>query len=127
MLDKHEKIVLPLSHDKVVHGKGPLLRQMPGDDWRKFANLRLDRSGREGVLVAVNFTPVQREGYRVGVPWGGVWRELLNTDAGEYWGSGKGNAGEVTASDEPFSGRPHSVSLTLPPLSVLYLKGTAGG
>ncbi len=208
----HENFVLSLSHDEVVHGKGSLIRKMPGDDWQKFANLRLlfgymyaqpgkkllfmggefgqwdewthegslawkllewephrrlqqwvtdlnhlyrreealhaldtdpagfewidssdadagvvslIRNGREEKqrLVAVcNFTPVPRFGYRVGVPRPGFWREILNSDALEYWGRGLGNLGGVLSEAEPFHGRPHSLTLTLPPLAVVFLR-----
>jgi 1,4-alpha-glucan branching enzyme len=63
-----------------------------------------------------------RENYRVGVPSGGFWRELLNSDAREYGGSGWGNFGGVMAQAKPTHGRPYSVSLTLPPLAALFLK-----
>ena len=204
-----EHFVLPLSHDEVVHGKGSLFGRMPGDDWRKFANLRayfgfmwghpgkkllfmggdigqraewnhdaqVDwpalRDGRheglrnvvrdlnavyrrhpalhasdsmpEGftwlvgddiensvfiflrchgsnfVLVACNMTPVPREGYRVGVPVGGIWNEILNTDASIYGGSGMGNGGSVEAAAEPSHGKPYSLNLSLPPLATLML------
>ncbi|MFH1726433.1 MAG: 1,4-alpha-glucan branching protein GlgB [Elusimicrobiota bacterium] len=209
----HENFMLSLSHDEVVHGKGSLLRRMSGDDWQKFANLRIlyaymyaqpgkkllfmgcefgqwdewnhedsldwhqrehpphqgiarlvadlnhlyakepalheldsdpagfewidandsqqsvisflrfGRSRQEAVLLAVNFTPVPREAYRIGVPWGGPWRELINTDSDVYWGSGKGNLGRVQAEKSPFHGRPWSVRLTLPPLAAVFLKG----
>ena len=208
-----ENFVMPLSHDEVVHGKGSLVDKMPGDDWQKFANLRLLygymfgqpgkklifqggefaqwrewrhdhsldwhqrpfpphagmerwvsdlnrlyrnepamhqgdchaggfewidasdaaasvmsflRRGDDGasVLIVCNFTPVPRTDYRVGVPHGGYWRELLNSDATVYWGSGMGNAGGVTAEPESWNGRPYSVRLTLPPLCVLVLKGS---
>jgi 1,4-alpha-glucan branching enzyme len=208
----HENFVLPLSHDEIVHGKGSLIRKMPGDEWQRFANLRtllgymysqagkkllfmggefgqsdewyqeksldwhllefpphrgaqafvadlnrlyraepalheLDcdpngyewidandsdsssltflRKGKdpkEQILVAINFTPVPRQGYRVGVPFPGVWREILNSDAREYWGSGMGNAGRVDAEHVPFHGRPYSVNLVLPPLGLVFLK-----
>lgn len=207
-----ENFVLPLSHDEVVHGKGSLLGKMPGDDWQKFANLRLlfaymygqpgkkllfmggefgqwrewghdqsldwhlteypshaglqrfvedlnklyrmepalhlhesDWTGfewidagdalnssisflrksdnpEESIVVVGNFTPVPRHNYRVGVPADGYWRELLNSDAGIYWGGGQGNIGGVDATPVPYHGRPYSVNLTLPPLGVLYLK-----
>ena len=206
-----ENFVLPLSHDEVVHGKGSLIGKMPGDEWQKFANLRLlfgymyaqpgkkmlfmgDEFGqvsewahdaslewhvlqfplhrglqswveqlnrlyrkypelhemdneaggfewidcndslsstisllRKGkatgnVVVVCNFTPVPRVGYRLGVPSGGFWRELLNSDATEYGGSGMGNMGGVQAEDQPSHGRSYSLNLTLPPLSALYLK-----
>ena len=208
----HENFVLPLSHDEVVHGKGSLLRQMSGDAWQKFANLRLlygymyaqpgkkllfmggefgqwnewyheeslhwhlleyplhaslqrwvedlnklykhkgalhqldfDPAGfewidcndsqnsglsfiRKGysqedtVLVVCNFTPVPRYNYRVGVPTGGYWREILNSDAKEYGGSGHGNLGGMEASPVPFHGRPYSLNLTLPPLAAIFLE-----
>ena len=73
-------------------------------------------------MIVCNFTPVPRHGYRVGVPSGGFWRELLNSDAQEYGGSGMGNLGGVHAEDAAHHGRPFSLSLTLPPLSVLFLK-----
>jgi 1,4-alpha-glucan branching enzyme len=208
----HENFVLPLSHDEVVHGKGSLLRQMSGDDWQKFANLRLlygymyaqpgkkllfmggefgqwnewyheeslhwhlledplhaslqrwvedlnklykhkgalhqldfDPAGfewidcndsqnsalsfiRKGysqddtVLIVCNFTPVPRLNYRVGVPTGGYWREILNSDAKEYGGSGHGNLGGRETSPIPFHGRPYSLNLTLPPLGAIFLE-----
>src|SRR5271170_3609502 len=209
----HENFVLPLSHDEVVHGKGSLIGKMPGDEWQRFANLRLlfaymfaqpgkkllfmgcefgqvnewshdgslDRdvlqypvhrgvqawmeqlnrvyrsepalhvldntvdgfewvdcndhatstisllrkseSPQDTVLIVCNFTPIPRVGYRVGVPEGGYWRELLNSDATEYGGAGMGNLGGVRAEEQPAHGRPHSLKLTLPPLSALFLKG----
>jgi 1,4-alpha-glucan branching enzyme len=210
-----ENFVLPLSHDEVVHGKGSLLSKMPGDDWQKFANLRLlygymfgqpgkkllfmgDEFGqgpewrhdvsldwhecdhpqhagvlrlvadlgklyrtepalhemdckhegffwvdcsdnhssvisfvRKGysspncILVACNFTPVPRYGYRVGVPCPGFWRELINTDAHEYGGGGQGNRGGMDAEAQPWHGQGWSLNLTLPPLAVVFLKGGA--
>ncbi len=211
----HENFVLPLSHDEVVHGKGSLLSQMPGDDWQKFANLRLlygymygqpgkkllfmgcefaqwrqwtheesldwhltkfaphagmqnwvaalnhaytdepalhvrdcdpagfewvdchdapgsilsllRKGGDDQILVVFNMTPVPRYNYRIGVPAGGFWREILNSDAADYGGSGMGNLGGLIAEPTPFHGRPHSLSLTLPPLAAVFLKSPAGG
>jgi 1,4-alpha-glucan branching enzyme len=210
----HENFVLPLSHDEVVHGKGSLIGKMPGDEWQKFANLRLllaymyAQSGKkllfmgcefgqvrewahdsslewhvlqypvhrgiqawmeqlnrfyrnepamhvldnspagfewvdandnatstvsllrksenpqDTVLIVCNFTPVPRIGYRVGVPHGGYWREMLNSDASEYAGSGMGNLGGVQAEEIPTHGRPFSLKLTLPPLAALFFKAT---
>jgi 1,4-alpha-glucan branching enzyme len=210
-----ENFALPLSHDEVVHGKGSLLTKMSGDEWQKFANLRLllaymyastgkkllfmgaelapweewnhegelpwhlledpqrraferwltslnvayqhepalhvldcdpqgfewidthdsERSvisflrkspgGQEQIAVVCNFTPVPRYNYRVGVPRGGDWRELLNSDASEHGGSGHGNLGGVDASPVPCHGRMHSLTLTLPPLGALFLKSDA--
>ena len=208
----HENFVLPLSHDEVVHGKGSLIGKMPGDEWQRFANLRLlfaymfaqpgkkllfmgcefgqvsewshdrsldwdvlqypvhsgllnwvaqlnhvyrsesplhwfdndpqgfewvdcndapmsvvsllrkGKSDERPVLVVCNFTPVPRLGYRVGVPSGGYWRELLNSDAHEYGGSGMGNMGGTEALAETTHGRPYTLRLTLPPLGALFLK-----
>lgn len=208
----HENFILPLSHDEVVYGKRSLLEKMPGDDWQKFANLRLlfgymyaqpgkklffmggefgqrrewvhdeglewhlldypphqgiqrwvtdlnrlyqtepalheidfrpegfewidctdaassvvsfirkGKSADQAVLVVGNFTPVPRTDYRIGVPSGGFWKELMNSDAGHYGGSGLGNLGGVEASSASFHGRPYSLHLTLPPLSILFFK-----
>lgn len=212
----HENFVLPLSHDEVVHGKGSLLATMPGDDWQKFANLRVlfgymyaqpgkkllfmggefgqwrewshdqsldwhlleypthrgvqrwvqdlnrlyreepalyeldfdpsgfewvvandaeqsvvallrrGRSADEVILVVCNFTPVVRYGYRLGVPFGGFWQELLNSDAEVYGGSGVGNLGGVEAEATASHGRPYSLTLTLPPLAAVYFRGRRG-
>ena len=80
------------------------------------------RTSREGrVLVCVmNLTPVPREGYRVGLPRGGRWREVLNTDAEIYGGSGVGNLGGVDAEELAWHGQQHSAALSLPPLGVLW-------
>ncbi|MGP1397812.1 MAG: 1,4-alpha-glucan branching protein GlgB [Inquilinaceae bacterium] len=74
------------------------------------------------VLILCNFTPVPREQYRVGVPVGGRWREVMNTDAGAYGGSNMGNGGGVDADAVEAHGRPHSLSLTLPPLATIMLQ-----
>ena len=73
------------------------------------------------MLVVCNFTPVPRYGYGVGVPRGGWWSELANSDATEYGGSGEGNGGRAYARDEGAHGHPFRLDLTLPPLSVLFL------
>jgi 1,4-alpha-glucan branching enzyme len=206
-----ENFTMPLSHDEVVHGKGSMVEKMPGDDWQKFANLRLLygymysqpgkkllfmgcewgqwrewrhemsldweqthypnhggmlrwvtdlnnlykrmpamhefdceprgfewveagdsisstlaylRKSSDGstILVLVNFTPVPRVGYRVGVPVGGYWKELLNSDSQLYWGSGMGNAGGVQADPTPWNSRPYSLKLTVPPLGALFFE-----
>ena len=71
-------------------------------------------------MVACNFTPVLREGYRLALPQGGMWREVLNTDAQSYWGSGKGNAGLIHADRGAFANKPASGLVTLPPLATVY-------
>ena len=83
-------------------------------------------SAGDMVLCAYNFTPVVRPHYRVGAPAGGRWRELLNSDAAVYGGSGAGNMGGVDADDQPLHGRPHSLSLTLPPLGCVMLAHEPG-
>ncbi|HVO93737.1 MAG TPA: alpha amylase C-terminal domain-containing protein, partial [Terriglobales bacterium] len=83
--------------------------------------LRKGKSEQEVVLIVCNFTPVVRHNYCVGVPRGGVWSELLNSDAKDYGGSGVGNLGAVEAGPVSCHGRSHSLYLTLPPLAVLFL------
>jgi len=94
-----------------------------GDD-RRNAVLGFLRTGEEGqapVLVACNFTPVPRKGYRIGVPLPGRWVERINTDATAYGGGGLGNGGGISAEAVPAHGQQQSLALTLPPLSVLFL------
>jgi 1,4-alpha-glucan branching enzyme len=81
----------------------------------------LRSDGRRSLLAAFNFTPIPRLGYRVGVPEPGHWRELLNSDAETYGGAGSGNLGGTEAEAIPWHGRSHSVVLTLPALSALFL------
>ena len=209
----HENFLLPLSHDEVVHGKGSLLRKMPGDDWRRFANLRLlfgyqwlfpgkkllfmgDEIGQSGewnangevewgllkqgpyhkglqqfvadlnhfyqhepalwqgdfdhegfrwvdcddvlnsvlsfarrvpgteryILAILNLTPVPRSSYRVGLPKGGFWKEVVNSDAEVYGGGNLGNLGGIQAQEQPAHRLPFSGEFLLPPLSVIALK-----
>lgn len=208
----NENFVLPLSHDEVVYGKSSLLRKMPGDEWQKFANLRLLygfmfghpgkkllfmsgefgqwsewnhdasldwnlletslhyalkrwvrdlntlyrgqpalhevdcgaggfawvdchdfqrsiigflRRGRDPddqLLFVCNFTPIVRQNYRVGVPQEGFWKEVLNSDAPLYGGSGQGNFGGLETVPLPLHGQPFSLNVTLPPLGVLVFR-----
>ena len=208
-----ENYVLPLSHDEVVHGKGPLWDKVAGDEWQRFAGLRLlyayqwatpgkkllfmggefgqrrewkhdtglewnlleyaphagvqavvgelnrlyrtepalhegdctaggqewvdandaansvyaflrvPHHGHDRVLCVFNFTPRVLSGYRLGVPGPGYWQELLNTDAAAFGGTNVGNQGGLHAEYVPMHGRPYSVSMTLPPLGAVWLKG----
>ncbi len=210
-----ENYVLPFSHDEVVHMKRSLLEKMPGDDWQKFANLRvlygymychpgkkllfmgseiaqraewdhdgsldwhllssgphrgmqrlvadlnqlyrwkeplhgadskdrgfawIDCADRDasivsflrkgasphwGLLIVCHFTPVTREGYRIGVPSLGAWKELINTDSTYYGGSNVGNRGRLVAEEVPFHGSPYSIQLTLPPLATVVFEPAA--
>ena len=86
--------------------------------------LRRAVSPNDELVVVCNFTPVPREGYRIGVPHEGCWQELLNSDAALYGGSGVGNLGGLKAETEPTHGRSHSLNLTLPPLGCLIFKRT---
>jgi 1,4-alpha-glucan branching enzyme len=81
------------------------------------------RKSRDGspLLIVLNMTPVPRTEYRVGAPRSGFYRELLNSDASEYGGSGVGNLGGVHSAPIPWNNRPHSITLTLPPLALLVL------
>jgi 1,4-alpha-glucan branching enzyme len=87
--------------------------------------MRKARSTDEVVIVVLNFTPAPRRNYRVGVPIDGFWREVLNSDAQEYRGSGKGRLGGVEASPVPSHGHPYSLNLTLPPLAAVFFKSEA--
>ncbi|MGF1501345.1 MAG: 1,4-alpha-glucan branching protein GlgB [Paracoccaceae bacterium] len=81
--------------------------------------------GSAPVLAVFNFAGVAHTDWRLGVPEGGTWAEILNTDAGVYGGGDRGNLGGVAAEAVPAHGQPHSVVLTLPPLSALYLEPRA--
>jgi 1,4-alpha-glucan branching enzyme len=83
----------------------------------------LRRDGERYAAVVLNFTPVVRESYRIGVPVGGLWGERLNSDSALYGGSNLGNAGGIEADAEPWMGRPYSLTLTLPPLAGVVLIG----
>ena len=207
-----ENFVLPLSHDEVVHGKGSLIAKMAGDEWQKFANLRLlfgymfTQPGKKllfmgaefgqwsewnhdgsldwdvlqypihqgmqrwvrdlnayyrsepalyesdfqpdgwrwidaddsdnsvltymrfpkdhsaPVVMACNFTPVPRRGYRVGVPHEGNWREVLNSNAALYGGTDEGNYGGKLTEPIACHGHQDSLLLDLPPLAIVVFK-----
>jgi 1,4-alpha-glucan branching enzyme len=207
-----ENFMLPLSHDEVVHGKGALIDRMPGDEWQRFANLRLlfgymfthpgtklifmggefgqtsewsitagldwhlldftphqgiqhwiktlnelyklqpaiyekqfdpegfewislddhtncvltylrkNNKGDELLLVALNFTPVPRYGYKIGVPMAGNWEKLINSDEIPFGGSGHFDFTNAKTHDSGWNGKPHHLEITLPPLGICILK-----
>jgi len=84
--------------------------------------MRKSTGGSEIVVAVFNFTPVPRNGYRVGVPRGGYWKEILNSDSKEYGGADFGNLGGVEAENVTTHGRPWSVNLFVPPMGALFLK-----
>jgi len=86
-----------------------------------FAFVRFDAEGERPLVCVLNLSPVPREGYRVGLPVGGCWREVLNTDSPRYGGSGIGNRGALAAEATPWHDQPFSVPLTLPPLAGIWL------
>ena len=91
-----------------------------------FAWLRWGTPESRPIAVLSNFTPVARYGYRIGLPYPGRWREILNTDAGEYGGSGVGNSGAVHAFSHPSHGFPAHADINLPPLATIYLEFDPG-
>jgi 1,4-alpha-glucan branching enzyme len=84
--------------------------------------IRRGHAAGDLMIVVFNFTPVPRLNYRIGAPRGGFWREVLNSDAKDYGGSGWGTMGGVTAVPVPFHGRPCSIAMALPPLAVIFFK-----
>jgi len=88
--------------------------------------LRRAKDPHNFLVFTCNFTPAPRYRYRIGVPEGGYYREILNSDSARYGGSNIGNAGGVWAEPTPWQGRSYSVSLTLPPLAVVVLKPERG-
>ncbi len=100
----------------------------PNDaDSNVLAFVRGSRAGARVLVCICNNSPVVREGYRVGLPRGGRWREALNTDSERYGGANVGNGGSVAAEDVPWQGQSHSAALVLPPLAVLWLIPEAQG
>jgi 1,4-alpha-glucan branching enzyme len=131
---RHEGLQWLVGHLNRLHRGEPALHELDHDpagfEWidandsehSVISLLRLGREGKERVLAVFNFTPVVRQNYRLGVPGGGLWREILNSDAKEYGGSGQGNLGGVEAVPVPLHGRSHSLTVTLPPLGAVFLK-----
>jgi 1,4-alpha-glucan branching enzyme len=84
--------------------------------------LRRGQNPNDQLLFVCNFIPVVRENYRVGVPLGCYWKEILNSDASLYGGSGQGNFGGLQAAPLPIHGLPFSLNMTLPPLGILVFQ-----
>ncbi|HVV44790.1 MAG TPA: 1,4-alpha-glucan branching protein GlgB, partial [Bryobacteraceae bacterium] len=117
-----------------VYREHPALHEVDaehtGFEWIDFSDvdqssisfLRRARDADEFVVVACNFTPVPRENYAIGVPEPGYYREILNSDAGIFGGSNIGNSGGVMSDEEARHGRPHSITITLPPLAVVAFR-----
>ena len=82
---------------------------------------RVSEDGKRWLVCACNFSPVVREGWRIGLPAGGKWREALNTDSRFYGGSDVGNGLGLEAEKTPWNEQEHSVEITLPPLGVVWL------
>lgn len=95
------------------------------DNFRSILSfLRFGKSEEEAVAFICNFTPVPRHNYRVGVPFGGVWEEALNSDSEFYGGSGMGNLGKIIADEMASHGRSFSLNLMLPPLAIVIMKSS---
>jgi 1,4-alpha-glucan branching enzyme len=108
-------------HERDCEGEGFRWLVVDDADNSVFAWLRTGGGHTPPVVAAFNFTPVPREGYRRPLPLGGIWREILNTDAASYGGSNLGNAGKVCAESIGATGLPFSTTLTLPPLGAVWL------
>jgi 1,4-alpha-glucan branching enzyme len=91
-------------------------------DHSVFSFMRHGHAAHEQLAVVCNLTPVPRDGYRIGVPQAGIWRECLNTDSAHYGGTNAGNQGGVAAEPIPMHGQPWSLSLHLPPLAVVWFE-----
>ncbi|HEX2260497.1 MAG TPA: 1,4-alpha-glucan branching protein GlgB [Candidatus Binatia bacterium] len=112
----------PALHEMDCHPAGFEWIDCDDADSSAVTLIRKGKSSSTIILVACNFTPVPRYSYRLGSPRSGYWQEILNSDAGDYGGSNMGNLGGVETVPVPLHGRPHSLTITLPPLSVSFFK-----
>ena len=112
----------PALHEVDFHPTGFEWIDFQDEKGSTISFLRKSADGEQSIAVVCNFTPVPRTGYRIGVPEEGTYYEMLNSDSNFYGGSNLGNAGGLTAETIPHHGRAFSLSLTLPPLAVLFLK-----
>jgi 1,4-alpha-glucan branching enzyme len=134
MFPSHKGLQLLVRDLNYLYRREPALHEYDTDpagyDWiaandaeaSVYAFLRRARSTGDLILIVLNATPMVRENYRIGVPRGGWWQEIFNSDSEHYWGSGVGNAGGVNADDVFMHDQPFSVDLTLPPLGALFFK-----
>jgi len=126
-----QQLVSDLNH---LHASEPALHEVDfewtGFEWidcndadnSVLSFIRRARNRDDFLVVIMNNTPVVRGNYRVGVPEGGLYKEILNTDSTNYGGSGVGNLGGLNSEHSPSQDRPHSLLLTLPPLAALIFK-----
>jgi 1,4-alpha-glucan branching enzyme len=112
----------PALHEMDCHPAGFEWIDCDDADSSTVTLIRKGKSTSTIILVICNFTPVPRYSYRIGSPRSGFWQEILNSDAGEYGGSNMGNLGGVETVPVPLHGRPYSLTITLPPLSVSFFK-----
>ncbi|WP_210730465.1 1,4-alpha-glucan branching protein GlgB [Roseicyclus persicicus] len=112
---------LPALHVKDCEADGFQWLQGGDADQSVIAWIRRGGPGDTPVVMVTNFTPVERKGYRLGLPHAGPWREILNTDAALYGGGNRGNMGEVAARDGASHGQPAHAEIYLPPLTTLFL------
>ncbi len=112
---------MPALHELDVDPRGFAWTSPNDPETGLLSFLRFSSSG-EPVLVVCNFTPVVRENVLAGVPRGGYWSEILNSDADAYAGSGVGNLGGADAHPLPNHGMTHTLTLTVPPLACLVLQ-----
>ncbi len=132
--EQHRKLQQLVRDLNALYRSEPALHELDFDhtgfEWIDFNDadnsvvsfIRKSRNGEQFVVCVYNFTPVVREQYRIGVTGGGYYRQVLNTDAPAYGGTGRGVAEGVNAESTPWQGRPFSVSMTLPPLGCVLLK-----
>ncbi len=116
-----------------VYTREPALHQIDfapeGFEWIDAGNAEMSilsfvrkSAGAPPILVVVNFTPVPHRNFLIGVPFRGTWREILNSDAREYGGSGWGNLGRVESVPVAAHGRLDSLNLSIPPLATMMLR-----
>jgi 1,4-alpha-glucan branching enzyme len=112
----------PALHELEFHGKGFEWIDCNDSEQSSLTLVRRGISDENVLIAAFNFTPVPRQKYRVGAPMGGFWKEILNSDAPVYGGSGQGNLGRAECQPVSFHGRPYSLEITLPPLAAVFFK-----